>query len=75
MSTASHEYVAAQLGITVEALAARRAAMPEKFLCAEFDGPECSMCDGTGLGMSDETRCWTCKGSGQHYLPRHYLDN
>lgn len=33
-------------------------------------GPEreiCSMCNGSGEGMADGTRCRTCKGSGEVY--------
>lgn len=45
----------------------------EEELADEIDD-ECSNCDGTGLGMTEETRCGACKGTGQHFNFKHYYD-
>lgn len=64
--------IAAERGMTVAAL---RASRPRKFVCDEFDSDaECPTCDGTGLGMTEESRCFTCKGSGNKPWPQSYFD-
>lgn len=77
MSAAGDAYIAQQLGISVEALLARRAARRAPSWRDETDypdGDDCATCAGTGLGQSEMTCCYACGGSGIHTPPRHYYD-
>lgn len=66
--------IAADLGTTVATLRANR--LPSRrFIADEFDSDsECPTCDGTGLGMTEESRCFTCTGSGNQPWPTNYFD-
>lgn len=65
--------LAAERGITVAALRAAR--LPRRlFFVSDDEAGECPTCDGTGLGMTEESRCFTCKGSGNKPWPATYFD-